>query len=168
MLLGWFLQAFVAVPMTVSSGSMAPTLRVGDRILVDRLSRHLGGVDRGDVIAFTGSESFGRPGQTYVKRVIAVGGDRVACCDARGRLTVDGEPLAERRYLWPEDRPSALRFDVEVPAGRLWVMGDHRSASRDSRAFLGAPGGGTVAVDDVVGRVVGVTWPVSRFGDIGS
>ena len=69
-------------------------------------------------------------------------------------------------YVAAGDAPSELRFDVEVPAGRLWLMGDHRSDSADSRAHLGSPGGGTVSVDDVVGRVVAVTWPLGSAGSV--
>ncbi len=100
-------------------------------------------------------------GHDFVKRVIGVGGDHVVCCDAQGRITVNGVALDESSYLFPGDVPSEEHFDVVVPAGRLWVMGDHRSASSDSRAHLGDPGGGTVPVDKVVGRVMVVVWPWS-------
>lgn len=163
-LLAWGLRSFVVATYAVPSGSMAPLLQGGDRILVDRVGPRLDPVRRGDVVVFEGSESFGEPGTGFVKRVVGVGGDRVACCDDRGRLTVNGTALDERRYLGSDVRPSQLRFDVEVPRGRYWVMGDNRTASRDSRAFLGAPGGGTVAEDDLVGRVVAVVWPYARAG----
>ena len=97
----------------------------------------------------------------FVKRVIGVAGDRVTCCDAEGRLSVNGVPLDESSYLYPGDAPSEDRFDIVVPEGRLWVMGDHRSASSDSRSHLGDPGGGTVPEDKVIGRVVAVVWPWS-------
>jgi signal peptidase I len=70
-------------------------------------------------------------------------------------------------YLYPGDTPSAVRFDIQVPAGRLWVMGDHRSDSGDSREHLGDPGGGTVPLDHVVGRVAAVWWPLGHAGGIG-
>lgn len=186
-------RTFLVAPFSIPSGSMEQTLQVGDRILVDRLSYRLHDVRRGDVVVFDGTDSFGpvprggvsrdplgaiahaagsavglaRPAETdYVKRVIAVGGDRVTCCDREGRITVNGSPVDERRYLHPGDDPSELRFDVVVPEGRLWVMGDHRSDSLDSRAHLGDPGGGTVPVDDVIGRVMAVVWPIPRLGGL--
>ncbi len=157
------LRSYVVVSFAVPSRSMADTLQVGDHIVVDRLSVRWNPVRRGEVVVFDGTAAFETPGDV-VKRVIGIGGDRITCCDDRGRLTVNGQVLDERSYLVPGDRPSQLQFDVEVPAGRLWVMGDHRSDSRDSRAYLGAPGGGSVPVSDVVGRVVGIAWPQDRVG----
>jgi signal peptidase I len=101
-------------------------------------------------------------GGHLVKRVIGVGGDRVECCDAKGRITVNGVALREHSYLASGTRPSDVRFKQVVPEGHLWVMGDNRSASSDSRAHLGAPGGGFVPVDAVVGRVFVVVWPLGH------
>ncbi len=178
-------RAFLVQSFVVPTASMAPTVEPGDRVLVSRLSA--GEARRGDVIVFDGSgvfvpepaaartplAEFGRAlaaaigapvGRSdYVKRVVGLPGERITCCDAQGRITVDGQPLSEP-YLAPGNTPSDLRFDIEVPAGRLWVMGDHRSDSADSRAHLGDPGGGTVPLDRVVGRVVAVWWPPARFG----
>ncbi|MEU6344987.1 signal peptidase I [Streptomyces sp. NPDC046977] len=157
-------NTFVAQPYEIPSGSMENTLRSGDRVLVDKLAYRFGGAPaRGDVVVFDGEGSFvqesGRTG--YVKRVIGIGGDRVTCCDRRGRITVNGRPLDET-YLYPGDTPSRVAFDIEVPEGRLWVMGDHRADSRDSRDHLGDPGGGTVPVDKVIGRAEFTIWPLSR------
>lgn len=157
-------NAFVAEPFQVPSGSMENTLRVGDRIVVDKLAYRFGtGPRRGDVVVFDGDGSFARTGGTdYVKRVIGTGGDRVTCCDRRNRIMINGHPLEEAGYLYPGDTASRVRFDIEVPEGRLWVMGDHRENSRDSRDHLGEPGGGTVPVGMVVGRVRWLVWPLDR------
>lgn len=187
------LNAFVAQPFLVPSKSMQDTLRVGDRILVNKLAYRFGDeVQRGDIVVFDGTGSFvqegqspgtnpviallresaalvgfARPGETdYTKRVVGIGGDRVACCDTEGRITVNGAAVDESRTLFPGDDPSEVPFDIAVPEGKLFVLGDHRSDSRDSRDHLGEPGGGMVPVDRVIGRADRVVWPPSRWGTL--
>lgn len=185
------ITTFVVKPFSIPSGSMENTLQIGDRVLVNRMVYRFRNIERGDVVVFDGSgsfvpaqvtpdrdpitgalvwvgQSFGlvAPDSTdFIKRVIGVGGDRVTCCDEQGRILVNGEPL-EEDYLFPGDAPSLQPFDVEVPEGKLWVMGDHRSASADSRVYLGNPGGGFVPEDAVVGRAMTVVWPLNRISNI--
>ena len=114
---------------------------------------------------------FGTPiGQTdYVKRVIGVPGDRVVCCNAAGDVTVNGVALAEQSYLYPGDKPSSspagipAKFRVTVPAGYLWVLGDHRGISDDSRGHLADPGNGMIPEKEVIGRAFVVAWPPGQW-----
>jgi signal peptidase I len=180
-----FVQSFV-----IPSASMRPLLQVGDRVMVSRLDHRFGAVHRGDVIVFNGEGVFDPPADAarsglaaagravagalgapvgesdYVKRVIGLPGERIVCCDAARAITVDGRALAEQ-YLAGRGPASSLRFDIRVPAGRLWVMGDNRDDSGDSRAHLADPGGGTVPLDHVIGRVVTVWWPWGRATGVG-
>lgn len=186
------ITTFIAKPFSIPSGSMENTFQVGDRVLVNRLVYHFRPIERGDVVVFDGTDSFvpageqvsvnpiaaaatwlGRSvglvqpeGTDFIKRVIGVGGDTVACCDAEGRVTVNGVPLQEESYLYPGDAPSDQAFEVVVPEGMMWVMGDHRSNSADSRAHLGDPGGGMVPQGKVVGRAMNVLWPIPRIGSV--
>lgn len=144
-------NTWVVTLAQVESTSMQPTLNPGDEVVLLRL----GSVSRGDVVGFDGRGTFvplAHPRVTYIKRVIGLGGDRVTCCDDQGRLTVNGVPLDEP-YLAPGGTDD-VRFDVIVPARAMWVMGDNRPESSDSRAYLGEPGGGFVPIERVVGKMV--------------
>ncbi|MEU9577113.1 signal peptidase I [Streptomyces chilikensis] len=156
---------FVAQPFQIPSSSMEPVLRAGDRVLVNKLAYRFGDEPaRGDVVVFDGTERFGEG--HFVKRVVGVGGDRVVCCDRDGRLRVNGRAVDESGFLGG-DAPSAVPFDVVVPEGKLFLLGDHRAASSDSRDHLGSPGGGMVPVEDVTGRADWIVWPAGRWTGIG-
>jgi signal peptidase I len=104
------------------------------------------------------------PGQTdYIKRVIGVPGDHVACCNVQGLVTVNGVALHEQSYLYPGAAPSQIRFRFTVPPGRLWVMGDNRQVSDDSRLHRGDPGSGTIPENKIIGRAFMIVWPPSRW-----
>lgn len=188
-LVAFVVKTFLVQAFYIPSGSMEDTLQVGDRVLVNKVVYHLRPIERGDIVVFDGTGSFvtgevvqpesspievaarllgeivglAPPRDTdFIKRVIGVGGDRVVCCDADGRITVNGVPLDEEAYLYRKNPPSKQPFDVLVPEGTLWVMGDHRSASADSRSHMGDPGGGFVPVDKVIGRAFAVVWPLGN------
>jgi signal peptidase I len=183
-------KAFVVQVYRIPSASMENTLQVGDRVLVNKVVYHFRGIARGDIIVFSGQDSWGpdapppssdpvvrffdavlsgiglQNNQTYyIKRVIGLPGDHVACC-TDGKVTVDGVPLSEGSYLFPGNPPSTLRFNEVVPPGHLWVMGDHRSDSDDSRYHPGDPGGGAIPESQVVGRAFMIIWPLSQFRDL--
>jgi signal peptidase I len=173
----------------IPSGSMENTLELNDRVLVNKIVYDTRSIHRGDIVVFNGDGSwdpgvpsptnsnfvqkffsgfasmfgFGHPGDILIKRVIGLPGDQVACCDAQGQVTVNGIPLSEQSYLYPGDAPSEERFNIVVPPGRLWVMGDHRSISDDSRLHQGDPGGGTIPENAVIGRAFVIIWPPSRW-----
>ncbi|MFE9664581.1 signal peptidase I [Streptomyces sp. NPDC005955] len=152
---------FVLKPFAIPSSSMEPGLRAGDRVLVNKLAYRLGAEpQRGDVVVFDGTGYFGDA--HYIKRVVGTGGDRVVCCDRRGRIEVNGRAVDEP-YLHRGDRPSEVPFDVVVPGASLFLLGDHRSASSDSRDHLGSPGGGMIPLDHVIGRAEWITWPFDRL-----
>ncbi|MEU6822139.1 signal peptidase I [Streptomyces atriruber] len=154
-------SAFVVQPFQIPSGSMEPAFRSGDRVLVNKLAYRFGSEpQRGDAVVFDGRGYFGEA--DYIKRVVGTGGDRVVCCDKRGRVEVNGEPIDEP-YLYPGDVASRVPFDVVVPEDSLFLLGDHRSDSRDSRDHLGQPGGGMIPVDAVIGRADWIAWPVGRW-----
>ncbi|MZD54214.1 signal peptidase I [Streptomyces sp. SID5606] len=155
------LSTFVLRPFQIPSGSMERGLRIGDRVLVNKLAyRFDRRPQRGDVVVFDGTGLFGAG--DYIKRVVGVGGDHVVCCDREGRVRVNGQSVDESEFLYPGDHPSTVRFDVDVPDGTLFVLGDHRSGSSDSRDHLGSPGGGMVPVDRVIGRADWIVWPFAH------
>ena len=188
LLLAVVIKTYAIQAFFIPSGSMENTLEINDRVLVNKLVYDVRGIHRGDIVVFNGDGSwdpgpppananfaekfvdgfasmfgFGHPGDILIKRVIGLPGDHVACCDAQGRVTVNGVPLTEQSYLYPGDSPSEIRFNIVVPPGRLWVMGDHRLISDDSRDHLGDPGGGTVPENAVIGRAFVIIWPPSRW-----
>jgi signal peptidase I len=182
LLLAVLIKTFLVQAFYIPSESMEPTLVAGDRVLVSNIPYWFGEPERGDVIVFEdpggwlGKDPDLGPlqkalstvglypaGGHLVKRVIGVGGDHVVCCDREGRITVNGVALDESSYLRDGITPSAREFDVTVPEGRLWMMGDNRGNSEDSRYHQELPGKGTVPVDRVVGKVWAIVWPVGRL-----
>ncbi|MFL4907321.1 signal peptidase I [Streptomyces sp. MMS24-I2-30] len=156
------LNTYVAQPFQIPSGSMENGLRIGDRVLVNKVAYRFGaGPRRGDVVVFDGTGYFGDA--DYIKRVVGVGGDHVVCCDEEGRIEVNGRAVDETAFLYPGDSPSTVPFDVVVPQGRLFVLGDHRADSSDSRDHLGSPGGGMIPVADVIGRADWIVWPAAHW-----
>ncbi|MFD6534334.1 signal peptidase I [Streptomyces sp. NPDC060184] len=197
LLIALFLKTFVVQAFVIPSGSMEQTIQIGDRVLVDKMTPWFDAEpQRGDVVVFKDPGGWLGEGETadagsapvgvrqakefltfigllpsadeqdLIKRVVAVGGDTVKCCGKDGRLTVNGVAVDEP-YLNLGDVPSAIQFEVKVPEGRIFVMGDHRSNSADSRYHLGNGFHGTVPLSDVVGRAVVIAWPVGNWASLG-
>ncbi|GAA3778843.1 signal peptidase I [Streptomyces phyllanthi] len=190
------LKTFLVQAFVIPSGSMENTIQIGDRVLVDKLTPWFGSKpQRGDVVVFKDPGGWLEDEQTTVqqddpvvikqikeglqfigllpsdnerdliKRVVAVGGDTVKCCDTQGRVTVNGMPLNEQ-YVHPGNAPSSIKFSVTVPQGRLWVMGDHRANSADSRYHRTEQYSGTVSEESVVGRAVVIAWPIGNWSQL--
>ena len=190
LLLSVIVKTWLVQPFTIPSGSMENTLRIGDQVTVSKLTPWPISLRRGDVIVFEDPDHWlpaqvpvdrnpladalrstlvfvglapSEKGNHLIKRVIGLPGDHVVCC-AFKELTVNGVVVTEP-YLFPGDAPSQEPFDITVPAGRVWVMGDHRSKSSDSRPHDQGSGGvkGSVPEDLIVGRAINVAWPISRW-----
>lgn len=196
LLLALGIKTFMVQAFFIPSQSMQNTIMPGDRVLVNKFSPWFGAQpQRGQIAVFHDPggwlDSAATPPSSnavvrgikdvftfvgllpssdehdLIKRVIAVGGDEVKCCDTQGRITVNGVPLAETSYLFPKAVPSTIPFDVHVAQGRIWVMGDNRGDSADSRYHMNGGSDGTVPVSDVVGHAFVLIWPPSRAGGLG-
>lgn len=187
-------KTFLVRSFYIPSGSMEDTLQIDDRILVDELTPRWNGYQRGDIVVFQDPGGWlppnASPAQSpfvegidwlltlvglsvsdsedhLIKRVIGVPGDHVVCCNALGQITINGVPIDESAYvkLDPgQTAPNPVPFDVVVPDGSLWVLGDNRDHSKDSRFNQDQPGAGFVPMENVVGRAFVTTWPISRWG----
>ena len=183
------IKTFLAQAFYIPSISMEDTLLLNDRVVVNKLTDDAGSIERGDIVVFRDPggwldeplaiEPSGARGalrdtlvflglapsadeEDLIKRVIGIGGDHVICCDPQGRITVNGVALDEQDYLFPGDVPSEDTFDVIVPPGSLWLMGDHRSRSADARRHQDDERGGMVPADGVIGRAFVLVWPLNR------
>ncbi|CCA58579.1 Signal peptidase I [Streptomyces venezuelae ATCC 10712] len=190
LVLALLIKTFLVQAFSIPSESMMNTLQKGDRVLVDKLTPWFGSEpERGEVVVFHDPGGW-LEGQTapkpnvvqkflsfiglmpsaeekdLIKRVIAVGGDTVSCKEG-GKVVLNGVQLDETSYLYPGSVPCQDSFGpVKVPEGRIWVMGDNRQNSLDSRFHQQLPGGGTVSNDEVVGRAVVIAWPVTRWATL--
>lgn len=189
LVLSLLIKTFLVRSFFIPSGSMEETLQVDDRIIVNELVPDLIPIERGDVVVFKDPGGWLSEQEPYeldpisaisewvlstfglaapdssehlVKRVIGIGGDHVACCSVDGKLTINGVAIDEP-YVATGDKPSETEFDVTVPQGSIWVMGDNRDGSADSRYHSDLPSKGFVAKDFIVGRAFVVTWPFENF-----
>lgn len=185
-----FLVQFFYIP----SGSMENTLQINDRVAVNKLPFIGNSIHRGDVVVFrdpdnwlpepfTGDQNkyiakvneafvavgvLPNPAKQYlVKRVIGVAGDKVECCSKNKKLMINGKEINEP-YIFAGNSPSDTNFNVTVPAGKIWVMGDHRAASADSRFHQEDINHGMVPTSRITGKVFGIIWPIKNFGIVHS
>ena len=190
LLLSLIIKTFLVQAFFIPSGSMEHTLEIGDRVLVTKLAPGPLSVHRGDIVVFKDPGGWLPPtvkpqvnpvrqglnnaltfvgilpqdsGEHLIKRIIGVPGDKVECCTAQGQVTVNGVAITEP-YLSPGVHPSEIPFKITVPQNYLWVMGDNRQHSGDSRYHLGDPGGGAVPMSNVVGVSFMRIWPFDRSG----
>ncbi len=180
------IKTFIVQFFYIPSGSMENTLQIRDRVAVNKIPFLAKTISRGDIVVFrdpanwlpelvpaSGSVLLTKfrealvvvgvlPNPTkqfLVKRVIGVAGDHIICCDKDKRLTVNGKATNEP-YIFAGDTPSDMTFDVRVPKGKIWVMGDHRGASADSRYHQDDINKGMVPLSLITGRTVAVIWPI--------
>lgn len=187
--LSLLVKTFLLQAFFIPSGSMENTLLVGDRVVVSKLTPGLFALQRGDIVVFTDPDGWlpttvppddgpvrgairsaltfvgllpNDSGNHLIKRLIGMPGDHVVCCDADGKLKVNGKVINEP-YIFKGNEPSERTFDITVPPGRVWVMGDHRQASEDSRYHDDGKGNtGSVPVADVTGKAFALVWPLGR------
>ena len=192
-LVSFLVKTFLVRSFYIPSGSMKDTLHIDDRILVDEITPRFGGYDHGDIVVFQDPGGWLPPSSDparppvveaidwvlalvglsapdsddhLVKRIIGLPGDHVVCCNTLGQITVNGVPIDETDYIvvpTGESAASGDTFDITVPADSLWVLGDNRYQSKDSRYNQDQPGDGFVPIDNVVGRAFVVSWPVSHW-----
>jgi signal peptidase I len=164
-------RAFVLQTFYIPSPSMEHTLNVLDRVLVNKLVYDFRDPRRGEIIVFKAPADWqsGTEGEDFIKRIIGTPGDHVVCCDSQNRLMINGhsldEPFIYRDADGTQDPAADEPFDITVPADRLWVMGDHRSASGDSLEHWEQTENiteATIAEKSIIGRAFTVFWPVSR------
>lgn len=152
-----FVRVFIAEPRFIPSPSMVPTLAVGDRLLVEKVSYHLHSPTRGDIVVFEPPPQLQEYGyqasQAFIKRVVGLPGQQVQV--SQGKVYVDGEPLAES-YI--AEAPQYEMPPVQVPAGQLFVMGDNRNDSNDSHIW------GFLPIENVIGRAALRFWPLDKAG----
>jgi signal peptidase I len=192
LVLALLIKAFVVQAFYIPSGSMQNTLAINDRVLINKIVYHTRSIDRGDIVVFDGTgtwnpadgassqnifaKAFGeieglvgasQDQNIFIKRVIGVPGDHVVCCNSSGQVTVNGVALNESDFLYPgetaADSPTVSKYNVTVPAGYLWVLGDHTAVSDDSRGHMGDPGGGMIPESAVLGRAFVIIWPFSHW-----
>ena len=189
LLVSLFIKTFLVQFFYIPSGSMENTLQVNDRVAVNRIPFISNNIERGDVVVFRDPDNWlpaadisespfvsaklkaglvavgvlPNPAKQYlVKRVVGVAGDHVICCNTDGKLTVNGEVMNEP-YIFAGNVPSDMNFDVTVPKNKVWVMGDHRGASADSRYHQDDINKGFVPVNRITGRVIAVIWPLKNI-----
>lgn len=191
LVISFLIKTFLMQAFWIPSGSMENTLVYGDRVMVSKIQAGPMEVERGDIVvfedpggwlptvarpergpvldaAFRGLEFVGiapsSQGNHLIKRIVGMPGDSIVCCDDDGRLSVNGQPLDESSYLYPGDEASTMPFEITVPEDHVWLMGDHRSNSRDSRTNDDGTGAqGSVPTENIVGKAFVLIFPFSNF-----
>jgi signal peptidase I len=188
------IKTFVVQFFYIPSGSMENTLQIKDRVAVNKVPFISKSINRGDVVVFRDPDNWlpeivdydtnkyvlkaksalvavgvlPNPAKQYlVKRVVGVAGDQIVCCTKAGNLTINDVEVTEP-YIYAGNKPSEMTFDVTVPEGKIWVMGDHRGASADSRFHQDDINNGMVPTSKITGKVVGIIWPIKNLGIVDS